>query len=256
MTYPRERSDLNVKRPTMTDRWTILQHVEWEGPGLIATEAQARGLRTEVWRLDLDATAPQPGQVDGLIVMGGPMGAYETDKYPCLAEECRLIAELVRRDRPVLGVCLGSQLLAKALGAEVFLGRGQEVEFGSVELTEEGKRDPLLGPAGPSVPVFHWHGDTFDLPRGATLLASTEKYAHQAFRFGNCAYGLQFHIEPDPHTWAAWREHLPLELLKLSYRQADIERVGRCVIGRFFYLALGRTSATEEIRTVRGTYSL
>lgn len=243
---PAGKERLDAKHPTMTGRWTILQHVEWEGPGLIATEAQARGLRTEVRRLDLDATVPQPEQVDGLVVMGGPMGVYETDRYPYLTEECGLIAELVRRGRPVLGVCLGSQLLAKALGAEVFPGRGQEVEFGSVELTEEGRRDPLLGPAGASVPVFHWHGDTFDLPPGATLLASTEKYAHQAFRFGDCAYGLQFHIEPDPDTWATWREHLPLELLKESYRQEDIERVGRCVIARFFDLALGTISSTQK----------
>ena len=141
---------------------------------------------------------PEPNEVEGLVVMGGPMGVYETDKYPFLAHECRLIAELIRRERPVLGVCLGAQLLARALGARVFPGHGPEIGFGSVELTKEGKEDPLFGPSGPSFPVFHWHGDTFELPEGATLLASSTQYPHQAFRFGDYAYALQFHIEPDP----------------------------------------------------------
>jgi GMP synthase (glutamine-hydrolysing) len=224
----------------MTGSWTILQHVEWEGPVLIAAEAQARGLHTDIWRLDLGAGLPLTNEVEGLVVMGGPMAAYETDKYPFLAEECSLIAELVRRNRRVLGVCLGAQLLARALGARVFPGQGPEIGFGFVELTAEGKRDALLGPNGPSVPVFHWHGDTFDLPAGATLLASSAEYLHQAFRFGCRAYGLQFHIEPDLNTWSAWGEHLPPALIERAGRRRNVvERVGRSIIARFFDLALG-----------------
>jgi GMP synthase-like glutamine amidotransferase len=102
----------------MTDTWTILQHVEWEGPGLIAAEAQGRGLHTDIRRLDLGAGLPRPDDVEGLVVMGGPIGAYETDKHPSLAAECNLIAELVRRDCPVLGVCLGAQLLRTSARGE------------------------------------------------------------------------------------------------------------------------------------------
>ncbi len=223
----------------MTGDWTILQHVAWEGPGLIAAEAQRRGLHTDIRRLDLGAGIPEPDEVQGLIVMGGPMGVYETGKYPFLAGECSLIAELVRRDRPVLGVCLGAQLLARALGASVFPGHGPEIGFGFVELTEEGKRDALFGPDRPFVPVFHWHGDTFDLPEGSTLLASSAEYPHQAFRFASCAYGLQFHIEPDSGTWAAWHEHLPPAVIERAEQKRDaVERVGRSIATRFFDVAV------------------
>jgi GMP synthase (glutamine-hydrolysing) len=224
----------------MTGTWTILQHVAWEGPGLIATEAQARRLHADIRRLDLGAAVPQPDDVEGLVVMGGPMGVYETDKHPFLAEECNLIAELVRRNRPVLGVCLGAQLLACALGARVFRGHGPEIGFGSVQLTAEGKSDALIGPNGPSLPVFHWHGDTFDLPEGSTLLASSAEYAHQAFRFGRCVYGLQFHIEPDSDTWSAWRAHLPPDLTeRAQQRRYEIEQAGRSILARFFDVVLG-----------------
>lgn len=224
--------------------WTVLQHVAWEGPGLIATEANARGLRLDVRRLDLGAAIPVARTVDGLIVMGGPMGVYEADKYPFLAEECHLIEELIRRERPVLGVCLGAQLLAHALGARVFRGNGPEIGFGFVELTEQGKRDPVFGTKGSSPPVFDWHDDTFDLPEGATLLASSAACPHQAIRYGCGAYGLQFHIEPDPATWSAWREHLPEGLLEgTELRRHLIEHVGRSVIRSFFDFTLGGSIA-------------
>lgn len=212
----------------------------WEGPGLIGFEAEARGLHTDIRRLDLGVSLPLPNEVEGLVVMGGPMGVYETGRHPFLLKECSLIAELVRRNQPVLGVCLGAQLLARALGARVFPGHGAEIGCGSVHLTSEGSQDPLLGPAGPNIPVFHWHGDTFDLPEGATLLASSTDYPHQAFRYGKCAYGLQFHIEPDSSLWSAWREHLPgISIDVPEQRLHAIERVGRSLISRFFDLAFG-----------------
>jgi len=224
----------------MTRPWTILQHAAWEGPGFIAAEAEAHGLRTDIRRLDLEASVPDPDEVGGLVVMGGPMGAYETDKHSFLGEECNLIAELARRNRPVLGVCLGAQLLAKALGARVFPGHVSEIGFGSVRLSRQGESDPILGPAGPVIPVFHWHGDTFDLPEGATLLASSTEYAHQAFRFGSCVYGMQFHVEPDSDVWLAWHEHLPPCLIEgTEQARLVIERAGKDLIARFFDLALG-----------------
>jgi len=120
----------------------------------------------------------------------------------------------------------------------VFPGHEPEIGFGSVQLTPAGNHDPLLGPAGPTFPVFHWHGDTFDLPQAAILLASSVDYPRQAFHFGKCAYGLQFHVEPDSGTWSAWREHLPSVLMEgLEEKRREIEHVGRGVITRFFDLA-------------------
>lgn len=225
----------------MTESWAVVQHVAVEGPGLILDLARLRRLEMDVRRVDLGARVPSPDEVEGLVVLGGPMGAYETDKHAFLAEECNLIAELVRRQRPVLGVCLGAQLLAKALGASVFPGPGQEIGFGLVELTSEGCRDPLLGPVGPSLPVFHWHGDTFDVPEGATLLASSVAYPHQAFRYGDTAYGLQFHVEPDPEMWSAWSKLLPGGVMKgTEGEQHLVAQVGRAVVRNFFDVARGR----------------
>ena len=215
--------------------WAILQHVAWEGPGLFASIARARGLAVETHRLDLTPTLPNPEDVSGLIVMGGPMGAYETEKYPLLAQECALISEMVRRDRPVLGVCLGAQLLAKSLGARVFPGPASEIGFGSVRLVPAACADPVFAPFGTDIPVFHWHGDTFELPIGATLLASSPMYAHQAFRFGKRVYALQFHIEVDLETWSAWEPHLPSTVrISAAELRERVEDAGRCVIERFF----------------------
>jgi len=220
---------------TMNNRWVVLQHVEWEGPGIIAGEAGKRGLEADVRRLDRGDAIPDADFVEGLVVMGGPLGGYEEDRYPFLPGECRLLAETVRRGRPVLGVCLGAQLLAKALGATVYAGHEPEIGFGSVELTAAARRDPLFASAPESLSVFHWHGDTFTLPEGAVLLASSQKYAHQAFRFGSRAYGFQFHVEPDADTWAAWRDHLPKDLIDESVtKRLQLEEAGKKIIARFF----------------------
>jgi len=227
--------------------WIVLQHVAWEGPGLIASEAKARGLCLEIRRLDQGDSIPDSDRVDGLVVMGGPMGAYETDKFPFSAEECRLIAGLARRNRPVLGVCLGAQLLASALGANVYPGQQAEVGFGSVDLTAEGKQDFLFESLEGPVTVFHWHGDTFDLPAGAVLLASSKQYLHQAFRFGSRAYGLQLHIEPESETWSSWREHLPKQLIgEDAPRRIQIAEVGRKIIARFFDTVLSQGISVSD----------
>jgi GMP synthase-like glutamine amidotransferase len=161
-----------------------------------------KGITMEIHRLDLSPTIPHPEDLDGFVVMGGPMGAYETEKYPFLEQECALISEMVKKHRPVVGVCLGAQLLAKALGARVFPGPANEIGFGCAQLGPEASKDPVFAAAGTDIPVFHWHRDTFDLPVGATLLASSPVYPHQAFRFGERAYALQFHLEVDPDTVA------------------------------------------------------
>lgn len=231
----------------MENRWVILQHVEWEGPGIIVQEAERRGCEVEIRRLDRNEGLPGANHIGGLVVMGGPLGAYEEDKYPFLRKECELLEAVARRGDPVLGVCLGAQLLAKALGARVFPGHGAEIGFGSITLTPVGQEDPLFAGTGPVLPVFHWHGDTFTLPEGAELLASSAMYPHQAFRFGSRAYGLQFHVEPDAATWVAWRDHLPEGLTdKSKAEQRAIEDAGSNVIAKFFDLAMSAAARKKR----------
>ncbi len=222
-------------------RWIVLQHVSWEGPGEIANEACARGIPLVVHRLDLDPCVPAPDDVDALIVMGGPMGVYDTPKYSFLASEVKLIAEVVRRGQPVLGVCLGAQLLAEALGARVYTGPSPEIGFGNVELTEEARQDPVFKALPDPLPVFHWHGDTYDLPSGALLLARNSNYEHQAFRYGRSVYGLQFHVEVDLCTWKAWKPYLPEHIATDAERlRSQVECMGKSLIARFFDVAQDR----------------
>jgi GMP synthase (glutamine-hydrolysing) len=140
-----------------------------------------------------------------LIVMGGPIGVYDAPEYPFLAAEIELIRMRLTAKRPVLGVCLGSQLMAAALGAKVFPGTaGVELGWAPVGLTAAGRGHPLAEVAGDEFPVLHWHGDTFELPGGATLLASTAHYAHQAFAVGDYGLALQFHVETDADELEQW----------------------------------------------------
>lgn len=110
----------------MKSRWIVLQHVEWEGPGIIAGEAEKRGFEVNIRRMDHEDEIPDADYVDGLVVMGGPLGAYEEEWYPFLSKECQLLGAAARRGCPVLGICLGAQLLARGLGAKVFRGDGRK----------------------------------------------------------------------------------------------------------------------------------
>ncbi|MGJ6968081.1 type 1 glutamine amidotransferase [Streptosporangium sp. G11] len=186
----------------------VIQHVPFEGPGLIAPALSAAGAEVRVVRVDLHESLPETSQLDVLVVLGGPMGALDDRDHRHLAGERELIARCVRQGRPVLGVCLGAQLLAAALGAGVSRGPAIEVGTGTVTLTPDGLADPVFGPSGPELPVVHWHQDTFELPERGVLLARSEQYAHQAFRVGE-SYGLQFHVELDADALAHVTPHLP-----------------------------------------------
>ncbi|MCB2177003.1 MAG: type 1 glutamine amidotransferase [Actinomycetales bacterium] len=193
-------------------RALVLQHVPWEGPGLIGEALDAHGVDVER-RIVLDERAPglpRPDDLAALVVMGGPMGALDDDAHPGLAAERRLLADCVAADVPVLGVCLGMQLLAVALGGTLMPGHGTEIGFGPVEITAP---DPVLAPLGHAPAVLHWHDDAVGLPPGAEPLAHTALTPVQAFRAGS-ALGLQFHLEVDRTLLAAWlaSDAMPAEL--------------------------------------------
>jgi GMP synthase (glutamine-hydrolysing) len=217
--------------------WVALQHVPYEGPGLIAEAASRSGLELRLCHSYRGEPLPSWEDLDGLVVMGGPMGVHDTAEHPQLARESELIAAMVRAGRPVLGVCLGAQLLAHALGASVYRGERAEIGCGAVSLTEAGHEDPVLGSVGAAtLPVVHWHEETFELPADASLLASSELFPHQAFRIGVRAYGLQFHVEVEQELAGTWRELLPDGAIEDS-AVTEIERAGRTVLDAFFGLA-------------------
>ncbi|MCP2260718.1 GMP synthase (glutamine-hydrolyzing) [Streptoalloteichus tenebrarius] len=177
---------------TPTRHVLILRHVPWEGPGLIATALDGLPVLDAVVVDDHDPRLPTVDQLCGLVVMGGPMNADDTARHPGLAAERRLLAAAVEAGVPALGVCLGGQLLARALDAPVHAGAG--VELGWAPITVTAQDDPLLGGLAPASPVLHWHSDVFEAPSGATPLAATDTTPCQAFRLGS-AWGLQFHVE-------------------------------------------------------------
>ena len=171
----------------------VLQHVPYEGQGYIADYLQDRGLAFDVVRLWEPYVLPDVSQCSALIVMGGPMGVY--DEFPSKHDELALI-KAAAGTVPMLGICLGSQLLAHALGARVY-PNGKEVGYYSVQLTPEGQACPLFKGFAPDVRVLEWHGDAFDLPNDGALLATSAACRHQAFAWKN-AYGILFHIEMTP----------------------------------------------------------
>jgi GMP synthase (glutamine-hydrolysing) len=184
-------------------RLLAVQHIACEPPAAFEDELRSRGLELERVELDEGEALPDWRGFDATIVMGGPMGAYEDDAHPWLVDEKRTLREAVEAGHPVWGVCLGAQLLAAALGARVYPGPQAEVGLLDVELTAAAASDPVFAEAPRRFPTLQWHGDTFDLPPGATLLASSPAYPNQAFSYAR-AYALQFHLEVSPELAAEW----------------------------------------------------
>lgn len=184
-------------------RVLVLQHIACEPPGVFEDVLRERG--HELVRVELDEGEPLPGgDWDAIVAMGGPMSVNDEADNPWLVAEKAAIARHVRAGRPFWGSCLGVQLLAAALGARVFAGEAPEVGVLAVELTEAGREDPVLGALPARIDTLQWHGDTFDLPEGAVLLASSPAYPNQAFRAGDVAYGVQFHVEVTQAMGEEW----------------------------------------------------
>lgn len=169
----------------------ILQHVPFEGPGHILNWAAGHGLATRVWSLHAGETPPSPRDDEALCILGGPMNIYEDREHPWLRWERNFLAEQARRSTPMLGVCLGAQLLAHAHGAKVFGNETKEIGWMPLRFDDEARSLPGT-PA--SLTVLHWHGDTFELPSGARRLARTDHCLNQAFVCGR-SLAFQFHLE-------------------------------------------------------------
>lgn len=184
----------------------IIKHVDIEGPGLIEYFLNQKRIPYQVLCLDSDARLPKLEGFTHVVILGGPMNVYEEDHYPFLREEDLFIKEAIQRGKFVLGICLGAQLIAKALGAKVFKASLKEIGWYNILLTMIGSKDPLFSNLPKTFPVFQWHEDTFEIPKGGKLIATSTSVPHQAFRYGDNAYGLQFHLEVTKKMIKEWME--------------------------------------------------
>ncbi|MEO8601082.1 MAG: gamma-glutamyl-gamma-aminobutyrate hydrolase family protein [bacterium] len=222
----------------------VLQHIAVEGPGAIGDALAARGIELRTIRAYAGEPVPARLDAEALIVMGGPMGVYEADRHPHLRDELRLIEATAAAGLPILGTCLGSQLLAAALGARVYPNTRKEIGWYEVELAAAATQDALLGNAPQRFTPVSWHGDIFELPTGAVHLARSAITPHQAFRYGAHAYGLLFHLEltrPHLDAWmTAFADELSAEGIAPQSITDDADRrlaaaaaVGSGVFDRF-----------------------
>jgi GMP synthase (glutamine-hydrolysing) len=223
---------------------TALRHVAFEDLGSFEPVLRAAGYAiTYVEAGYDDLTALDPLSSDLVVVLGGPIGAYDDGDYPFLRDELRLIEARLAAGRPLIGLCLGAQLMARALGAKVYPNpAGREIGWSPLTLTAEGTASPLAELDG--IDVLHWHGDMFDLPEGARLLASTAITPNQAFSHGSAALGLQFHVEATGRGLERWfighaaeiaaaRLSVPDLRAATAHHAAALERHGADVLTRF-----------------------
>jgi GMP synthase-like glutamine amidotransferase len=190
----------------MAGKVLYIQPISCEGPGIIE-ETRPKETQAVVIRPVIGHPIPtNAGEYAALIILGGPMGVYETEEYPWISDLLQLLRQAIDQQIPTLGICFGSQALAAAAGAVVKPTGYQEIGWYPIKLTEEGTRDSLLGDLPSPLQVFHWHGDRWELPSGAIHLASSEKCDHQAFRLGEKVYGFQCHLEISAETPPMWAE--------------------------------------------------
>jgi GMP synthase-like glutamine amidotransferase len=224
---------------------TCFQHIDCEGPGSLLETLRLKNVGLDLRRpFRGDKVPDHPG--DGLVVLGGPMGVYEEEQHPWMTAELESIRRCLRDSIPVLGICLGSQMLAHAAGGQVFRGALPEVGWYPVTLSPEGRLDPLLLGLPGSFEAFHWHGDTFTLPPGAVRLAGSAYYPNQIFKAGGNAYGFQCHLETTENMIRSWEAAYAKELAPqggpirperieegLAQRAEALERTAEKVFTRF-----------------------
>lgn len=193
------------------------QHVPFEGPGIIADWLQQHGHRISSTHFYRGEQPPSADSVDGLVVMGGPMSVNDEHALPWLIDEKQFVRQMIASGKPVLGICLGAQMIASAMGAAVY--PNAQAEIGWFPLYSEAGLPDTVFSFPPTCTVLHWHGETFDLPSGAIHLAHSQACRHQAFQLGNNVVGLQFHLEMTSDAVAAITEHCADELKEGEYIQ-------------------------------------
>lgn len=220
-------------------RVLAIRHVPYEGLGLIEPALAARGIGLEWEEIGARVDDERLKEFAGLILMGGPMSV--NDPEPWVEAELDLILHAAKRDLPILGVCLGAQLIAKAFGARVYRNTVKEIGWFETRWTEAAASDPLLCGLPDPCQIFQWHGETFDLPANSVWLARTQTCAHQAFRIGHRVWGLQFHLEVTPEMIQEWvrqdaddRETSELSEVIDAYLHAEAQaRLAEQVFGRW-----------------------
>lgn len=230
-------------------RILAISHEADAGPGVFADEVRARGHGLDEWMLPNGGAPAEPSGYDAVMTFGGSMHADQEAKHPWLADEKRLLRELIERRVPLLGVCLGSQLVAEAAGAPAEPAPGPEIGWLDVELTPEGVADPLLAPLAPGFTGFQWHSYRSPLPAGAVALARSP-VALQAFRIGTSAWGIQFHAEVTEADAVSWTERYEEDpkaveigldpdamIAAIRERIGAWNRLGRELCGRFLDVA-------------------
>ena len=184
----------------------IIKHIDMEGPGLIGVYLRQKKISYQILNLEKGTPLPIMDDFTHIVILGGPMNVYEDDRYPFLRDEDLFIKEAIQRGKIILGICLGAQLIAKALGAKVSKAPIKEIGWFDISLTEEGSRDPFFSFLPKTFSVFQWQEDTFEIPHQGKLLATSRSVPHQAFRYGENAYGLQFHLEVTKEMIHEWME--------------------------------------------------
>ncbi len=221
----------------------VCQHVPFEILGTLNPLFKSSGFRIRYVNFGRQPDAkPRLDGYQGLVILGGPMNANQTDRYPHLTTEIHLIQEAVEKGIPVLGICLGAQLIARALGAEVKGNQRKEIGWYDVLPTEKGKDDPLLRHFGEMEKIFQWHGDTFGVPREGVHLASSPACSNQAFRFRTNVYGLQFHLEVDERMIERWL-NVPMHKKEIESLKGEIDSQ---VIRQETKLYIGRLKRLSE----------
>ena len=198
-----------------------LQHVPFENLGSIEPVLKEKGHQLSATHLYTDQPLPLLHDIDWLIVMGGPMGIYQEDIYPWLRLEKRFIKEAIQSGKTVLGICLGAQLIADALGSRVYKNRHREIGWFNISRLAQASNTILSEAIPEQAEVFHWHGDTFDIPQGAVALASSEACENQGFIMDDRIVALQFHLETTPESASLLVENCGDELDASAYVQSE-----------------------------------